>query len=169
MLWSGSQWLTYPQSLSSPASSSSIVANSSSILGPNGNGGAAAAAARAKVVSRRTHNLLWLPEAIRLKTLAVHIRETSTSYTRRKREPAALTEHCAGLTEGQPNFRLTRSLRGLRGLDHSALQRLRIGDGAASTPSSACAAWPASTSSTSTAGSPAAASCPCATTPSPRT
>ncbi|KAI9900493.1 hypothetical protein N3K66_004755 [Trichothecium roseum] len=115
MFWSGSHWLTYPQSRSSPASSS-VIANG--ILGSNGNGGATAAGARAKVVSRRTHNLLWLPEAIRLKTLAVHIRETSASYTRRKRESAALTEHCANLTEGQPNFRLTRSLRGLRGLDH---------------------------------------------------
>ncbi|CAM1502034.1 Fc.00g040180.m01.CDS01 [Cosmosporella sp. VM-42] len=69
-------------------------------------------------ISRRTHPLTWLPEARRLKTVGVHVPESSKEYMRRKHETDSLIRHMKMKTIRQRNFRLFRSLRTLQGLDY---------------------------------------------------
>ncbi|GKT44065.1 uncharacterized protein ColSpa_04246 [Colletotrichum spaethianum] len=70
-----------------------------------------------KWVSKRTWDVSWLCQMRRLKSLVVHVDESSRDYNRRGHEPCSYIKHMASLTAGQPNFRLTRSLRTLQGLD----------------------------------------------------
>ncbi|KAF5000230.1 hypothetical protein FDECE_11262 [Fusarium decemcellulare] len=71
-----------------------------------------------KYTSRRTHDLAWLAEARRLKTIAVHVPESSKSYMRRNHEPAEIFSFLEGKTRKHPNYRPFRSLRTLQGLDY---------------------------------------------------
>ncbi|KAF9875952.1 hypothetical protein CkaCkLH20_06398 [Colletotrichum karsti] len=71
-----------------------------------------------KYTSRRTWDCSLLCEMPRLKSLTVHINETGREVVRRKYEPARIKDYMAAQTAGQPNFRLTRSLRTLQGLDY---------------------------------------------------
>ncbi|KAJ3520460.1 hypothetical protein NM208_g13699 [Fusarium decemcellulare] len=73
---------------------------------------------KGKYTSRRTHDLAWLAEARRLKTIAVHVPESSKPYMRRKHEPAEIINFLGEKTRKQPNYRLFRSLRTLQGLDY---------------------------------------------------
>ncbi|KAK7428340.1 hypothetical protein QQZ08_005097 [Neonectria magnoliae] len=93
ILWTGSQQLTYQPNI------------------------------RGKFRSRRTVPLTWLGEASRLKTLIVHVQESSPSYIRRKHEPRGIIRYMRDKTEQQPNFRLFRSLRTLQGLDYINMLR----------------------------------------------
>ncbi|KAK1999454.1 hypothetical protein LX36DRAFT_482071 [Colletotrichum falcatum] len=76
-----------------------------------------------KWVSKRTCDVSWLCQMPRLKSLIIHINETGIDYRRRKHEPAKYVDWMTSVTAGQPNFRLTRSLRTLQGLDF--IQQLR--------------------------------------------
>ncbi|KAI1033613.1 hypothetical protein LB504_012725 [Fusarium proliferatum] len=71
-----------------------------------------------KYVSRRTHDLAYLPEACRLKTVAIHLPESSREYMRRKHEPPQIIQFLAQKTRSQPNFRRFRALRTLQGVDY---------------------------------------------------
>ncbi|XEV04093.1 hypothetical protein FSHL1_009380 [Fusarium sambucinum] len=73
---------------------------------------------KGKYTSRRTHDLAYLTAACRLKTMAVHIPESSKEYMRRKHEPRDMIEHMEKLTRKQPNYRLFRALRTAQGLDY---------------------------------------------------
>ncbi|KAM0265642.1 hypothetical protein ACHAQJ_000076 [Trichoderma viride] len=74
--------------------------------------------ARKKFTSRRTFSLVWLPEAIRLKTLGVYVQESSEAVMRRKHEPRGIINHMKGKTQLHPNFRGFRALRTLQGVDY---------------------------------------------------
>lgn len=96
-------------------------------------------------LNRRTMPLAWFCEAASLKTLVIHARETHRSQIRRKREPEAQKLYMVSITllliwfpvlcvfqsssrvinggqarktAGQPNTRLTRSFRGMLGMDY---------------------------------------------------
>ncbi|KXH45888.1 hypothetical protein CNYM01_08611 [Colletotrichum nymphaeae SA-01] len=69
-----------------------------------------------KYVSKRTWDVSWLCQLPRLRTLIIHIDESGPQYTRRRHEPKAYANWMASVTAGQPNFRMTRSLRNLQGL-----------------------------------------------------
>ncbi|KAI3536339.1 hypothetical protein CABS01_01212 [Colletotrichum abscissum] len=69
-----------------------------------------------KYVSKRTWDVSWLCQLPRLRTLIIHIDESGPQYTRRRHEPKAYADWMASVTAGQPNFRMTRSLRNLQGL-----------------------------------------------------
>ncbi|TEA13360.1 hypothetical protein C8034_v005015 [Colletotrichum sidae] len=71
-----------------------------------------------KYTSRRTWDISWLCDMPRLKTLTIHINESGHQYMRRRHEPSNVRSYLASVTAGQPNFRLTRSLRTLQGLDY---------------------------------------------------
>ncbi|KAJ4065976.1 hypothetical protein NW756_010582 [Fusarium oxysporum] len=71
-----------------------------------------------RYTSRRTHDLAYLPEACRLKTVAIHLPESSKQYMRRKHEPPQIVEFLAQKTASQPNFRRFRALRTLQGADY---------------------------------------------------
>ncbi|WYZ35666.1 hypothetical protein EsH8_X_000313 [Colletotrichum jinshuiense] len=71
-----------------------------------------------KWVSKRTWDVSWLCQMPRLRSLIVHVNESGYSYMRRKHEPSSYKDWMASVTGGQPNFRLTRSLRNLQGLDY---------------------------------------------------
>ncbi|CEI60661.1 unnamed protein product [Fusarium venenatum] len=73
---------------------------------------------KGKYTSRRTHDLAYLTGACRLKTMAVHIPESSKEYMRRKHEPRDMIEYMEKLTRKQPNYRLFRALRTAQGLDY---------------------------------------------------
>ncbi|KAI1047501.1 hypothetical protein LB505_012397 [Fusarium chuoi] len=73
---------------------------------------------KGKYVSRRTHDLAYLPEACRLKTVAIHLPESSMEYMRRKHEPPQIVQFLAQKTRSQPNFRRFRALRTLQGVDY---------------------------------------------------
>ncbi|KAM5367931.1 hypothetical protein ACJA88_011246 [Fusarium oxysporum] len=73
---------------------------------------------KGKYTSRRTHDLAYLPEACRLKTVAIHLPESSKQYMRRKHEPPQIVEFLAQKTASQPNFRRFRALRTLQGADY---------------------------------------------------
>ncbi|KAF4946115.1 hypothetical protein FSARC_14265 [Fusarium sarcochroum] len=73
---------------------------------------------KGKYTSRRTHDLAYLPEARRLKSVAIHLPESAKQYMRRKHEPPSMVDFLANKTTGQPNFRRFRSLRTLQGLDY---------------------------------------------------
>ncbi|KAK2048103.1 hypothetical protein LZ31DRAFT_516598 [Colletotrichum somersetense] len=72
---------------------------------------------RLQWVSKRAWDASWLCQMRRLKTLVIHVNETGSDYQRRRHEPSAHIEWMTSITAGQPNFRLTRSLRTLQGLD----------------------------------------------------
>ncbi|KAM0355876.1 hypothetical protein ACHAPU_000263 [Fusarium lateritium] len=71
-----------------------------------------------KYTSRRTHDLALLAEARRLKTIAIHLPESSVQYMRRKHEPPQIVQYMVEKTENQPNFRRNRALRTLQGVDY---------------------------------------------------
>ena len=66
---------------------------------------------------------MYLPEAIRLKTIKIFVQETDADYMRRRHEPRAMIRHMGAITAIQPNNRKTRSLRNLQGLDYVASLR----------------------------------------------
>ncbi|KPM42873.1 hypothetical protein AK830_g3683 [Neonectria ditissima] len=78
---------------------------------------------RGKFRSRRTVPLTWLGEASRLKTIVIHVQESSPKVMRRRHEPRAIIRYMKDKTEEQPNFRLYRSLRTLQGLDYVHMLR----------------------------------------------
>ncbi|KAG6361505.1 hypothetical protein INS49_009732 [Diaporthe citri] len=69
-------------------------------------------------LNRRTSPLAWFMEAASLKTLCIHVRESHKGVIRRRHEPHDQKVYMAGKTAGQPNFRMTRSMRGLMGIDN---------------------------------------------------
>ncbi|KAJ4263821.1 hypothetical protein NW762_005854 [Fusarium torreyae] len=73
---------------------------------------------RGKYTSRRTHDLAYLPEACRLKSVSIHLPESAKQYMRRKHEPSQMVDFLVNKTSGHPNFRRFRSLRTLQGLDY---------------------------------------------------
>ncbi|GAB1316030.1 hypothetical protein MFIFM68171_06240 [Madurella fahalii] len=68
--------------------------------------------------SRRTYPLTWFTDACRLKTLVVHINETGKGYVRRGYENPMMKQFMAAKTAGQPNCRISRSLRCVQGIDY---------------------------------------------------
>ncbi|OLN95996.1 hypothetical protein CCHL11_07101 [Colletotrichum chlorophyti] len=70
-----------------------------------------------RLVSKRTWDCSWLCEMPRLKSLVIHINETGSKYMRRKYEPWDCKNYMSFITAGQPNFRFSRQLRTLQGLD----------------------------------------------------
>ncbi|KAK3682416.1 hypothetical protein B0T22DRAFT_282932 [Podospora appendiculata] len=72
--------------------------------------------------SYRTFGLSLLPDCRRLRTLVVHVNEgrigTKSSYGRRQYEPENFKEYMRRKTAGQPNQRMSRSLRNLQGMDY---------------------------------------------------
>lgn len=71
-----------------------------------------------KRLNMRTVPLAWFCETSNLKTLAIHISETSKDYIRRRYEPDNFKDYMKGKTAGQPNTRMTRSLRCCHGMDY---------------------------------------------------
>lgn len=69
-------------------------------------------------LNRRTSPLAWFAEAASIKTLCIHIRESHKSVIRRRHEPREQKLYMAGKTSGQPNHRLTRSMRNTLGFDY---------------------------------------------------
>lgn len=67
--------------------------------------------------SRRTYPLTWLADMYRLKTFVVHINETGKQYIRRGYENSKMKDFLAAKSAGQPNVRMTRSLRYVQGMD----------------------------------------------------
>ncbi|KAG5971806.1 hypothetical protein E4U55_001066 [Claviceps digitariae] len=61
---------------------------------------------------------MWLPEALRLKSIRIHLPESSKKYMRRRYETAATIGYMKNKTQHQPNYRMYRSLRLLQGLDN---------------------------------------------------
>lgn len=73
---------------------------------------------RSERLNRRTSPLAWFCEAASLKTLCIHVRESHRSVVRRRHEPREQKLYMTGKTAGQPNYRMTRSMRGLMGIDY---------------------------------------------------
>ena len=61
---------------------------------------------------------MWLPEAIRLKTIKIYLPESSERYRRRRHEPSGVVGFMERITQRQPNYRMYRCLRTLQGLDY---------------------------------------------------
>ncbi|UNI22661.1 hypothetical protein JDV02_008526 [Purpureocillium takamizusanense] len=102
ILWTGSQWLTYPIAEDGPK----------------------------KFTSRRTRPLMHFTQMPRLRTLVVHLQEgvsatldNRSRYTRRNYEPRQVMRFLQARTAGQDNIRLSRNLRGLQGIDNIRLLR----------------------------------------------
>ncbi|KAL1840893.1 hypothetical protein VTJ49DRAFT_7635 [Mycothermus thermophilus] len=68
--------------------------------------------------SRRTYPLSWLCEMPCLRTLVVHVNETAKNYVRRRYQNPTVKSQLDAKSSGQPNQRMTRSLRCLQGLDY---------------------------------------------------
>jgi hypothetical protein len=68
--------------------------------------------------SVRTWAVSWLCETRRLRSLVVHVNETAKQYLRRQYEENSMILYMAQKTQSQPNYRMTRSLRTLQGLDY---------------------------------------------------
>lgn len=62
--------------------------------------------------------LMWLRECLRLRTLVIFVSETAKSSIRRPWEPQSHIQMMQRNTSGQPNARMTRSMRSLLGLDY---------------------------------------------------
>ncbi|KAL2119849.1 hypothetical protein VTJ04DRAFT_6810 [Mycothermus thermophilus] len=73
--------------------------------------------------SKRTYALSWLLELPRLRTLVVHVDETSKQHIRRKNESREVKNLLHNKTADQPNKRMTRSLWNLQGLDYLRQKR----------------------------------------------
>ncbi|ROW08362.1 hypothetical protein VMCG_03052 [Cytospora schulzeri] len=73
---------------------------------------------RGKRMNMRTLSLTWFCDTSSLKTLVIHITETSKDYIRRRYEPTSAKLYMKGKTAGQPNARLTRALRCCHGMDY---------------------------------------------------
>lgn len=71
-----------------------------------------------KRLNRRTMPLAWFCETASLKTLCIHISESKKSVIRRPYEPESQKVYMKGKTAGQPNWRMTRSLRNCLGMDY---------------------------------------------------
>lgn len=69
-------------------------------------------------MNMRTMSLTWFCDTSNLKTLVIHITETSKDYIRRRYEPIATKLYMKGKTAGQPNARMTRALRCCHGMDY---------------------------------------------------
>lgn len=67
--------------------------------------------------NRRTSPLAWFCEATSIKTLCIHIRESHKDVIRRRYEPYDHQLYMSGKTAGQPNYRMTRSMRACHGMD----------------------------------------------------
>ncbi|KAG9251309.1 uncharacterized protein F5Z01DRAFT_639455 [Emericellopsis atlantica] len=72
----------------------------------------------AKYASRRTHGLGLLPQAIRLKTIRIHVQESSEKCIRRQHETGGARRYMNDMTVGQPNNRRKRNLKTLQGVDN---------------------------------------------------
>lgn len=103
LLWIGSQVITNPR----------YAYNGSDDENPR----------KLKWVSKRTEALLWMPQLIRLKTLVVHLKESSNSRMRRRHETIEVVKYARDLTIDQPNFRMNRELRTLQGLNYVQTMR----------------------------------------------
>lgn len=71
-----------------------------------------------KRLNQRTSPLAWFCEASSIKTLCIHVRESHKGVIRRRHEPRHHKAYMRGKTAGQPNFRMTRNMRVLMGLDY---------------------------------------------------
>ncbi|KAK3401928.1 hypothetical protein B0T20DRAFT_466874 [Sordaria brevicollis] len=82
--------------------------------------------------SRRTFPLSFLPDCHRIKTLVIHVDESSKGSERRSYENRALKEFMYQKTAGQPNQRKLRALRTIQGMDYiyqlRGLERIRFYD-----------------------------------------
>lgn len=67
--------------------------------------------------SIRTSALYWLQQSPRLRSLVVHINETAKMHMRRAYEATPLIEFMDSKTRGQPNQRMTRSMRTVQAMD----------------------------------------------------
>lgn len=74
--------------------------------------------------SRRTWALAHLCDMVRLRSLTMYIDE---SHVRRKQEGIVQMAYLARKTSGQPDFRMSRNLRTVQGIDYvRQLRGLRI-------------------------------------------
>lgn len=73
---------------------------------------------KGKRMNMRTMSLTWFCDTSNLKTLVIHITETSKDYIRRPYEPDSTKLYMKGKTAGQPNARMTRALRCCHGMDY---------------------------------------------------
>lgn len=68
--------------------------------------------------SRRTWALATLCDMARLRSLKIYLDESSTGAVRRQYEEVSHIAYLAKKTAGQPNYRLTRNLWCMQGLDY---------------------------------------------------
>lgn len=74
--------------------------------------------------SHRTWGLAHLCDMVRLRSLTMYLDE---SHVRRKQEGIVQMAYLAGKTSGQPDFRMSRNLRTLQGIDYVRhLRGLRV-------------------------------------------
>lgn len=69
-------------------------------------------------LNSRTAPLENFCEAASLKTICLHIRESGKDVIRRPYEPESRKIYMTGKTSGQPNYRMTRSMRATLGIDY---------------------------------------------------
>lgn len=70
-----------------------------------------------KRLNRRTMALAWLAELSSVKTMCIHISESAKGVIRRSHEPNSQKRYLKGKTAGQPNYRMTRAMRNVLGMD----------------------------------------------------
>lgn len=75
---------------------------------------------------------MHLPQCQRLKELNIYVRETATQHVRRAHETRGPRRYLGRITQDQPNYRETRSLYNLQGIDYilclRGLQRVAFFD-----------------------------------------
>ena len=71
-----------------------------------------------KRLNRRTMPLAWFCESSSLKTLCIHISESAKGVIRRSHEPESQKLYMKKKSSGQPNYRMTRSMRNCLGMDY---------------------------------------------------
>lgn len=82
---------------------------------------------KGKFTSRRTSVLVFLKEAINIKSLKIHVQESNSAYMRGGHEPKGMKRYLKGETNDQPNYRGNRSLRNLQGIGYVyALRGLKV-------------------------------------------